>query len=68
MDRPAWQALTVAFLSNGVNTVIIEKLDRLARDLMVQESVIASGPFLAMLLAFWAVLALGPTGHRALCY
>jgi DNA invertase Pin-like site-specific DNA recombinase len=27
--------LMVALLSNGVGTVVIEKLDRLARDLMV---------------------------------
>lgn len=39
-DRPALQELLVALLSNGVRTVLIEKLDRLARDLMVQESII----------------------------
>jgi resolvase-like protein len=31
----------VAFHSNGVELVLIEKLDRLARDLMIQESIIA---------------------------
>src|ERR1035437_6663117 len=36
MDRPAWAAMMTALHSNGVRTVIIEKLDRLARDLMVQ--------------------------------
>lgn len=41
MDRPAWAAMMVALLANGVKTVIIERLDRLARDLMVQEATIA---------------------------
>ena len=40
MDRPAWQELMLALHGNGVKTVIVEKLDRLARDLMVQETVI----------------------------
>lgn len=39
-DRPALQAMLVALLSNGVKTILIEKLDRLARDLMVQEAII----------------------------
>jgi DNA invertase Pin-like site-specific DNA recombinase len=39
-NRPALQALILALHSNGVKTVIIEKLDRLARDLMVQETII----------------------------
>jgi len=38
--RPALQEMLVALMSNGVRTVIIEKLDRLARDLMVQEAII----------------------------
>jgi DNA invertase Pin-like site-specific DNA recombinase len=41
MDRPAWTEMMTALLSNGVKTVIIERLDRLARDLMVQEATIA---------------------------
>jgi len=41
MDRPAWTELMTALHSNGVRVVLIEKLDRLARDLMVQESIIA---------------------------
>ena len=41
MDRPAWSALMTALHSNGVRTVIVERLDRLARDLMVQETTIA---------------------------
>jgi DNA invertase Pin-like site-specific DNA recombinase len=40
-DRPAWSDLMTALHANGVRTVIIEKLDRLARDLMVQETIIA---------------------------
>jgi DNA invertase Pin-like site-specific DNA recombinase len=40
-NRPALQDLLTALYSNGVHTVIIEKLDRLARDLMVQETIIA---------------------------
>jgi DNA invertase Pin-like site-specific DNA recombinase len=41
MDRPAWSAMITALLGNGVKTIVIEKLDRLARDLMVQEATIA---------------------------
>ena len=41
MDRPASQEMMTALHSNGVDVVLIEKLDRLARDLMVQESVFA---------------------------
>ena len=40
-DRPAWSELMTALHSNGVQVVIIERLDRLARDLMVQETIIA---------------------------
>lgn len=40
-DRPAWAKLIKALHSNGVKAVIVEKLDRLARDLMVQEAAIA---------------------------
>lgn len=40
-NRPALQDLMLALLSNGVKTILIEKLDRLARDLMVQETLIA---------------------------
>lgn len=39
-DRPAFQAMMLALLADGVRVVIIEKLDRLARDLMVQETII----------------------------
>jgi DNA invertase Pin-like site-specific DNA recombinase len=40
-NRPALTELMLALHSNGVKTVLIEKLDRLARDLMVQETIIA---------------------------
>jgi len=40
-DRPAWSELMIALHSNGVRVVIIERLDRLARDLMVQETIVA---------------------------
>jgi DNA invertase Pin-like site-specific DNA recombinase len=36
-DRPALSELFAALEENGVKTVLIEKLDRLARDLLVQE-------------------------------
>ena len=39
-NRPALQDLLLALYTNGVRTVIIEKLDRLARDLMIQETII----------------------------
>jgi DNA invertase Pin-like site-specific DNA recombinase len=41
MDRPAWAEMMTTLYSNGVRVVLIERLDRLARDLMVQERVIA---------------------------
>ena len=40
MNRPAWRDLA-ALHADGVRTVVIEKLDRLARDLMVQEAAIS---------------------------
>jgi DNA invertase Pin-like site-specific DNA recombinase len=40
-NRPALQDLMAALHSNGTKLVLIEKLDRLARDLMIQESIIA---------------------------
>jgi DNA invertase Pin-like site-specific DNA recombinase len=38
-NRPAWVEMISAL--NGVRTIVIERLDRLARDLMVQEHIIA---------------------------
>lgn len=40
-DRPALSELFAALEENGIKTVIVEKLDRLARDLMVQETIIS---------------------------
>lgn len=40
-DRPALAELFAALEENGIKTFMIEKLDRLARDLMVQETIIA---------------------------
>lgn len=39
-DRPAWVEMLKAIAANGVRTIIVEKLDRLARDLMVQEHIL----------------------------
>jgi DNA invertase Pin-like site-specific DNA recombinase len=42
LERPALSAMMVALMSNGVHQVVVEKLDRIARDQMVQESIIQS--------------------------
>lgn len=39
-DRPALGELLAALEANGVRTIVIEKVDRLARDLLIQESII----------------------------
>ncbi|MBV9144365.1 MAG: recombinase family protein [Acidobacteria bacterium] len=39
-SRPAFSEMMGILLSNGVRTVLVERLDRVARDLLVQESVI----------------------------
>jgi DNA invertase Pin-like site-specific DNA recombinase len=39
-SRPAFSEMMGLLLSNGIRTVLTERLDRIARDLMVQESVI----------------------------
>lgn len=39
-NRPALQELLAALYANGVRTAIIERLDRLARDIVVQETII----------------------------
>ena len=39
-DRPALAEMMEALHGNGVKLVLIEKLDRLARDLMIQETII----------------------------
>jgi len=40
-NRPALQEMLLALISNGTNLVLVERLDRLARFLMIQESIIA---------------------------
>jgi DNA invertase Pin-like site-specific DNA recombinase len=40
MDRPAWIEMMSCILANGIKTILIERLDRLARDLMIQEHII----------------------------
>lgn len=39
-DRPGLAMLLAALEMNGVKTVIVEKLDRVARDLLIQETII----------------------------
>lgn len=41
MDRPAWAEMIAALQCSGVRMIVVEKLDRVARDLMVQEACIA---------------------------
>lgn len=38
--RPQFRDMRTALLSNGVRTVVVEKLDRVARSVMVQEKII----------------------------
>lgn len=45
-DRPAFQEMLTAILSNGVRAVIVERLDRLAREYVVQEQPWANLRFL----------------------
>jgi DNA invertase Pin-like site-specific DNA recombinase len=40
-DRPALSELFAALEENGIKTVLIEKMDRLARDLMIQEAMVS---------------------------
>ena len=39
-ERPAFQDMMTAILKNGVRTVIVERLDRLAREFRIQESLL----------------------------
>jgi len=41
LDRPAFSEMLEALFADGVRTVLIERLDRFARDLMIQERLIA---------------------------
>ena len=40
VNRPAFSEMLEALHSNGVKLVLVERLDRLARDLMIQESIL----------------------------
>lgn len=40
MDRPSWSEMIAAILVNGVRTILVESLNRLARDLFVQEYIL----------------------------
>jgi DNA invertase Pin-like site-specific DNA recombinase len=40
-NRPAFSEMMAEMLANGTKAVLVERLDRCARDLMVQESIIA---------------------------
>jgi len=40
-DRPAFADMLTAILANGVKVIIVESLDRFARDLMVQNALLA---------------------------
>lgn len=39
-ERPAFQELMAAVLGNGVRTIIVESMDRLARELRIQEALL----------------------------
>jgi site-specific DNA recombinase len=39
-ERPAFQEMMAAILANGVHTVIVESMDRLARELRIQEALL----------------------------
>jgi hypothetical protein len=41
MDGRAWAEIVATLHSKGVKTIVVEKLDRVARDLMVQEACVA---------------------------
>ena len=40
LDRPAFQEMVAAILKDGVRTIIVERLDRLAREYRIQESLL----------------------------
>ncbi len=40
LDRPAFQDMVGSILSNGVNTIVIESLDRLSREYRIQEQIL----------------------------
>ena len=40
VDRPAWREMIAEAVEGGAEAIVIERLDRLARDLMVQEYIV----------------------------
>ncbi len=40
MDRPAWTEMVGLILANGVRTILVESLGRLARELIIQEYIL----------------------------
>lgn len=40
IDRPQFEVMVAAILSNGVRTIIVERLDRLAREYRIQEEIL----------------------------
>lgn len=40
LDRPTFQNMVADILSNGINTIVVESLDRLARELRIQEQIL----------------------------
>ena len=41
LERPSFREMRQELLADGIRTVIVEKLDRLARDLLIQETILA---------------------------
>ncbi len=40
LDRPSFQDMVAAILSNGIRIIVVESLDRLARELRIQEQIL----------------------------
>jgi DNA invertase Pin-like site-specific DNA recombinase len=40
LDRPAFQDMIASILSNGVNKIVVESLDRLSREYRIQEQIL----------------------------
>jgi len=61
LERPALSEMMIALMSDGLQLVVVEKLDRLARDQMVQETIIQT------LLKQGYELASAHSGEENLC-
>lgn len=61
MDRPTWAEMVGAMLSNGVRTILVESLGRLARELFVQEYILRDMNQRGILLIFVTEPDLGST-------